>query len=51
MQWQDMTLFAKKVLLGIVLTVVPLVILFGGLRLTRQVLATGKFCKAGSSAK
>jgi hypothetical protein len=38
MQWQDVTLLAKKILLGVALTLAPLAILFGGLRLTQQVL-------------
>ena len=38
MQWQDLTLLGKKILLGIALTLVPLVILFSGLRLTQRLL-------------
>jgi hypothetical protein len=41
MRWQDVTLLGKKILLGVVLIVVPLLILFGGLRITQRVLATG----------
>ncbi len=38
MRWQGITLLAKKILLGVALTLAPLAILFGGLRLTQQVL-------------
>jgi hypothetical protein len=38
MQWQDVTILGKKVLLGVALTLAPLAILFGGLRLTQQAL-------------
>jgi hypothetical protein len=49
MQWQDITLLAKKVLVGIALTIVPVVILLGGLRLTRHMLTTGDFAKQSAS--
>jgi hypothetical protein len=49
MQWHDITLLTKKILVGIVLTVAPLVILLGGLRLTRQVLASGNSAKQSAS--
>jgi hypothetical protein len=38
MRWQDVTLLAKKILVGIVATAVPLLILIGGLHLTRKAL-------------
>jgi hypothetical protein len=40
MCWQDVTLIAKKISLGVALVVVPLVILFGGLRVTQRALTT-----------
>lgn len=39
MQWQDVTLLVKKVLVGIALTVAPLLIFLGGLKFTERVLA------------
>jgi hypothetical protein len=39
--WQDITLFGKKVLVGIALIMMPLIILIGGLRLTQHVLTSG----------
>jgi hypothetical protein len=39
MRLQDLTLLVKKVLVGAVATIVPLLILLGGLHLTRRVLA------------
>jgi hypothetical protein len=45
MQWRDLTLLTKKILVGIVLTLVPLVILLGGLQLTRQILTSGNYAK------
>jgi hypothetical protein len=38
MRLQDFTLLGKKILVGIVVTVVPLLILLGSLQLTRKVL-------------
>ena len=38
MRLQDLTLLVKKVLVGAVATVVPLLILLGGLHLTRSML-------------
>jgi hypothetical protein len=38
MRLQDFTLLGKKILVGIVATAVPLLILLGGLQLTRQAL-------------
>ena len=38
MQFQDVTLLAQKILVGIVATAVPLLILLGGLHLTRKAL-------------
>jgi hypothetical protein len=40
MRWQDVTLLAKKILVGVVATAVPLLILFGGLHLTRKALTS-----------
>jgi hypothetical protein len=51
MQWQDITLLAKKVLVGIALTVVPVIILLGGLRLTRHMLTTGNYERQSASQK
>jgi hypothetical protein len=39
MRLQDFTLLGKKILVGIVATVVPLLILLGTLHLTRKVLS------------
>jgi hypothetical protein len=41
MRFEDLTLLGKKILVGVVATVVPLLILWGGLQLTRKAL-TGK---------
>jgi hypothetical protein len=41
MRFEDLTLLEKKILVGVVATVVPLLILWGGLQLTRKAL-TGK---------
>jgi hypothetical protein len=38
MTLSDITLLAKKILIGIVVTVVPFLILFGGLRLIQKLL-------------
>ena len=51
MQWQDITLLAKKVLVGIALTVVPVIILLGGLRLARHMLTTGNYAQQSASQK
>jgi len=40
MRWQDITLLSKKILVGVALVLVPLVILFGGLRTTQSLLKT-----------
>ena len=40
MRWQDITLLSKKILVGVALVLVPLVILFGGLRTTQRLLKT-----------
>ncbi|MDR3696823.1 hypothetical protein [Mucilaginibacter sp.] len=39
MTLSDVTLIGKKILVGIVVTVVPFLIIFGGLWLTRKLLA------------
>jgi hypothetical protein len=39
MRLQDVTLLGKKILVGIAVTVVPLLILMGALHLTRKVLS------------
>jgi hypothetical protein len=49
MQRQDIALFGKKVLVGIALTVLPLAILLGGLRLTRHILTTFNDAKQSAS--
>jgi hypothetical protein len=41
MRFEDLRLLGKKILVGVVATVVPLLILWGGLQLTRKAL-TGK---------
>ena len=41
MRLQDFTLLGKKILVGIVVTVVPLLILLGSMYLTRKVLTSG----------
>jgi len=38
MRWQDITLLSKKILVGVALVLIPLVILFGGLRTTQRLL-------------
>jgi hypothetical protein len=38
MRFEDLTLLAKKIFVGVVASVVPLLILWGGLQLTRKVL-------------
>ena len=40
MRLQDVTLLSKKILVGLALVLVPLVILFGGLRTTQRLLKT-----------
>jgi hypothetical protein len=40
MQLQDVTLFVKKIFVGIVATAVPLLILLGGLHVTRKALTS-----------
>lgn len=40
MRLQDVTLLAKKILVGVVATAVPLLILLGSLHLTRKVLTS-----------
>jgi len=49
MRLQDFTLLAKKILVGIVATAVPLLILLGGLQFTRKVLTTGSATEQVSS--
>ena len=39
MTLSDVTLIGKKILVGIVVTLVPFVIIFGGLWLTQKILA------------
>jgi len=48
MRFTDVTLLAKKILVGAFLTVVPLLILIGGLRFTERML-TGKPTRTFSS--
>ena len=38
MRIDDLTLLVRKILIGILLTIVPLLILLGGLRLTQKAL-------------
>lgn len=38
----DVSLLARKILIGIVITVIPFLILFGGLWLTKKVLSDSK---------
>jgi hypothetical protein len=40
MRLQDFTLLGKKILVGIAVTIVPLLILLGSLHLTRRVLSS-----------
>jgi hypothetical protein len=49
MQGQDITLLTRKILVGVALTVVPLIILLGGLRLTQQILTNGHYAKQSAS--
>jgi hypothetical protein len=51
MQWQDATLLGRKVLVAIALTVVPLLILWGGLGLTERVLTAGRHGQPASQTK
>jgi hypothetical protein len=52
MRSQDWTLLVKKILVGAVATVVPLLILLGGLHLTRRVLTdSAKTEQVSSSVK
>ena len=46
---EDIKLIAKKILVGALVTVVPLLIFLGGLRLTEQILA--KSAPAGTSVR
>ncbi len=39
MDWQDITLFGKKILIGIGLALAPVLILLGSLNLAQRVLA------------
>ncbi|MBB3054624.1 hypothetical protein [Mucilaginibacter gotjawali] len=39
MTLSDVTLIGKKILVGIVVTIIPFLIIFGGLWLTRKLLA------------
>jgi|GEM_PF-4914841 len=39
MTWQDFFLLVKKIAVGVAITLIPLFILVGGLRLTRQFLS------------
>jgi hypothetical protein len=39
MTLSDITLLAKKILIGVVITMIPFLILFGGLRLTQKILS------------
>ena len=38
MQWQDGVLLAKKIFIGLILTLLPFIILFEGLRIMQKVL-------------
>lgn len=40
MRWQDITLLGKKILVGVALVLVPLAVLFGGLRSAQHLLKT-----------
>lgn len=51
MTFGDCTLIGKKVLVGILVTLIPLVILVGGLRLTRRVLATSAHANSSQGSK
>jgi hypothetical protein len=49
MRLQDFTLLGKKILVGIVVTAVPLLILLGSLYLTRKVLTSDRATEKVSS--
>jgi hypothetical protein len=49
MRLQDFTLLGKKILVGIVVTAVPLLILLGSLYLTRKVLTSDRATEQVSS--
>jgi hypothetical protein len=40
MTLSDVTILGKKILVGIIVTLVPFIIIFGGLYLTRQLLSS-----------
>ena len=49
MRFQDVTLLVKKILVGIVASAVPLLILLGGLHITRKALTSKSAAEQGSS--
>jgi hypothetical protein len=49
MRLQDFTLLGKKILVGIAVTIVPLLILLGSLHLTRKVLSSDSATQQVSS--
>lgn len=49
MTTSDVTLLARKILVGIIVTLVPFLILFGGLWLTKNVLSKNR--QEGSSVQ
>jgi hypothetical protein len=49
MRLQDMTLLAKKIVVGLVATAVPLLILLGGMHLTRKALTSNSATEQVSS--
>jgi len=49
MTLSDVTLLARKILVGIIVTLVPFLILFGGLRLTKNLLNQNR--QEGSSVQ
>jgi hypothetical protein len=51
MTWTDAWLLAKKILVGIVITLVPLAILAGGLWLTQRLAGNHANAKQNSSTK
>jgi hypothetical protein len=51
MTFEDVVLLGKKILVGVVITVVPLAIFAGGLWLTERVTGSHSQAKQSSSAK
>ena len=51
MRFEDLMLLGKKIIVGVVITVVPLAILAGGLWFTQRVAGNHPHAKQSSSAK